>query len=340
MTHEQEPSIELPRKYYSSAELICNPIAEGEQGFDKIFITGQIKQSKEEVIVSIASDMPTAVLNTRYKEQLRLAGIPTVGELRSNSMPPLSLVSGGAFLWLYQAGMPKLVLIRRDEQAPTEKEYLTSPAGRCSEKLPLTCLQELNEELIIVKKDLDNGRVSHRVIVFAYETSSRKEIEDIKNKRKRDLDAIKAFLTELLVFWQSVSPGKEKEDAVNQLHNEINMINQIEEIDVVISERNTAGRDIITEIDGHEIDRFRGFGLMDEINNTLEVRTIGSIPSEYEIEVIYDGDTNFHEKIINFDPSFSTHRRGGREILIASPEMLNNEKLAPALAAYVESLKG
>lgn len=111
---------------------------------DKVYLCCEISPTPQGWRVDLCSEDPVVWLNDSFKEKYGTSADYTVKQLQKREGDNKSLLSAGAFLF-YDG---KLVVLKRDERAPSYAGALTEPAGRCAE-LPLTTvLKELNEELL------------------------------------------------------------------------------------------------------------------------------------------------------------------------------------------------
>ncbi len=317
-------SAEQDKKMNYSEFLIKEPIKEGEPGYDKIFILGKVRQEKGkqgETIwrVKIESETPAVALNQKIKDKFNLKDLPIIQDIRKRKQKfkDYSLISGGSFVWLSKGGNSKLVLLRRDEQAPTDPGCLTGPAGRCGEPPSSTTVNETNEELIIIKSKTASGKDHFSLLGFYRKGKISKE--EIIRQKLRQVEKIYNHL---------ISIGKEDDAKLLRL---IRGEDDICAIDISTNilkskEDDKINNKVITEVNGEEIDIIDGaVTFFDKGTNTLEIREVVNVnlPEDIEIVKTIDGETF------------------GREVVtVASLQDLKKEQCVFALKKYIDqSLK-
>lgn len=81
-----ENRIENPRRMEKSADLIKNPIRDGEIGFDKVFIQAdKIIQNGNKWQVDINSEDPTVIFDDKWRQDLGLKNSAVVPEIRNGN---------------------------------------------------------------------------------------------------------------------------------------------------------------------------------------------------------------------------------------------------------------
>jgi hypothetical protein len=293
-----------------SDKLLENPIKPGQPGHDKIFTTGHVSREGNVWKVDINPGDPTVALNEKVKNEFGIDS-PLVNDMRADKTSGLSLISGGSFIWLNEGGSRKLVLLRRDKDAPVDAGSLTGPAGRCGELPSQTTIAETNEELIIVRSKSSNGPNHYKLLGFYRDEKEKDEV--VANK-----------LRQIESRYNDMIKKGELDDAKL-----LRLIRGADDVEILNIEEykeknNDRSERIITSIDGKEVDLIEnGTAFFDEESNTLEIREIldVKIPENDEIVEIFDGE--------NF----------GRDVIcINSIEDLKNEKLVPSLKDYFEKL--
>ena len=333
------------RRLHESTALVAEGgIERGEPGEDKVFFAARITHEGNVWYIDIPRGTPTIALNNKVAEEFGLSS-PTVGQIRKREdLPGLSLVSGGVFMWVTNQGERSMILIRRDDRAPVDKLALTGPAGRGSEVPSKTATMELNEELVIVKKMGQDGRHHHKLVGFFRESE---EQDTIMHERLRRIETNRVYIRGLLDQWEKINQSGEFEEIVAELKNKLRILSLIQgPLDILLTpvdQVKVPGKDevrVITRIDGQVIDEIaNGFAYFDDANNTLEVREIMQIPPDWELEEVLDGDAGTLYDAGGFDPEYSVHKQGGREITIMTPEQASQEPKVPTLDNYLEYLK-
>lgn len=295
-----------------SDKLLERPIERGEPGFDRIFFTGRVSREGNIWRVDVEKGMPTVALNEQIRNEFDLKNSPIVNEMRARKkLPELSLISGGSFLWIVEKGVPRLILLRRDDEAPVDAGCLTGPAGRCSEKPSETAVSETNEELIIIKSRLNTGRIHYKLLGFFRDERMR---EAIIHEKLRQVEFIHNKLIER---------GKNEDAKILRLirgEDDVEMLNMEE-----YKKDGNSIEQIITAIDGREIDRIRnGAVLFDAENNTLEIREILEVklPEGSGLVKVLDGEPFLREVS-----------------LLKSIRELEGERMVPSLGDYYRKLK-
>jgi len=298
--------------------LLKHPPKPDDPGFDKVFIQGCVEKKGNTWNITVESDTPTVALNEKIRKSLSLNQSPTVKELavlsenRGSAVTRNSLISGGTLLWVSdEKGQQRIVLFKRDKKAMVNPLCLTSPAGRCGELPSQTTVNELNEELIIVKGSKED-KDYHKLISF-YRDKGR--IGQVMKKRVVQLEeACKRM------------QGSWMEDALSQIKKgrAVKMLNLEQSKDI------TSGEQVVTVVkdkEGKVIKRDvigNAFVYFDEDNNTVEIREIvkTKIPKECTVDFIIDGESP------------------NREIFWLTPEELakTKEKLVPAVKYYRDQI--
>lgn len=124
------------------------------QATDKVYISARVSKLASGYVVHIRRTDPVVWLNAQDREEFGHDGDLIVSEVQSmtygGATPPpgfLSLVSAGVFLWYGN----RLVLLRRDDKAPSFPGHLTEPAQPCHALPGETALRALNEQLKILE---------------------------------------------------------------------------------------------------------------------------------------------------------------------------------------------
>jgi len=288
------------RKLEQCGNIIESPPGFGEPGWDKIYLQGRVSKKGNIWTVEIGYDTPTVALNERIRDDLELTHSPIVSELRSpQEGEPSSLISGGVFLWIND----KLVVIERDKDAPTDAGCLTGPAGRCGEVPSQTTVDELNEELIIVKTGADR----YQLLGFYRKEDQMKEI--ISQRLQQVESAYKRIKNEKERKILYKIRGEDDVQMVNIEEGEIKDSADTVETIVVDKQGNKNKIDVISNANV----------FFDKENNTLEIREIVKhIIAEGEVVLNIDGEPF------------------GRNVDILSPEKLQGAKMVPALQNYFD----
>jgi hypothetical protein len=309
-----EKSSEVSR-LNNSAELVCNPIKDGELGFDKVYIQADsVTNDGSKWVVHIDSQDSTVVLNEGLKAEYGLDSSAVVNDLR-NGNGEKKLISGGTWVWIRDNdGNEFLSLMRRDEGAPNDAGCLTGPAGRCGEKLSQTSVDETNQEFIFVKSSIDN---KNKLLAFYRNEEDKNEVLDQKMRQIGEIYRV------LMENYEKTGNEQSKVDAEFLRDN----IKSKEDIQLFkMSENSSDGLDtVVMKIDGEEVDRVKGVAYMDEKNHTLEVReeVVIDLPEGSKISKVLDGE------------------RWMRPIVLVKKEELKgllDDKLVSALRNYIEKV--
>lgn len=127
-----------------------------ETAEDKIYLMGYASETEKGYRVDLFSDLPAVWLSDSHREKHNGSDSnPSVGLISClRTDHPLwskpCLISSGTFLWTNDE---HLVLLKRDEKAPSYAGALTEPCGRCSEFPHITANKELNEEMCVINDD-------------------------------------------------------------------------------------------------------------------------------------------------------------------------------------------
>ncbi len=311
----REKGVEIGR-LNNSAELIRHPIEEGGIGYDKIYIEAAgVERNGSEVVIRVDSSDPTVVFDQKLKGEYGLENSPTVNDLRSGNGEK-KLISGGTWIWITDNdGQEYLSLMRRGTAAPTDKNCLTGPAGRCGERLSRTSVDETNQEFILVVSDGVNNE--NKMLVFY---RGEEDKEDLVCQKIRQVGEV--FRT--LIEKNEKTGDKQSRIDADFLRDNIGIDDfQLLRMGIVSSE----GLDtVIMKIDGEEVDRVHGIAYMDEEHNTLEVREVINLVLPQGVSVV---------KFLNGEKFLNPTQLVKKEEL---PELLNNELLVPALRNYIEML--
>jgi len=246
----------------NSAELTRHPIKWHEEGFDKIFIqASSVDRQESSCVINIDSKDPTVVFNGKIRTEYGLDSTVLVDDLVSGKSEK-TLVSGGVWVWLEDDnGNEFLSLMRRDMAAPKDAGCLTGPAGRCGEKLSQTSVSEINQDFIFIQTDTEGN---NKLLAF-YRNDEEKD--DVINQKLRQVEEVSKSLLE---NYEKTGDQQSKIDA-DFLKSSIKGRSDIQffKMEMVPTDDQD---NIITNIDGEEVDRISGFVYMDEKNHTLEVR--------------------------------------------------------------------
>lgn len=297
------------RRYRSSEALLLRPLREGDDGFNKLFCLARISRTGDQLFLDVARNTPTVALNNDARERFDPQGnIPTVPEIRKREKyPEVSLVSGGSFLWIKDRNGKHLALLRRDESAPTEAGSLTEPAGRSGEPMSQTTIAETNEELIIVVSEDVNDKTTLKLLTF-YQDESTKE-------------SLIAQSIERVARMRKLLQQRGREEEARALESILSADDVIAQDVRTLEVPNSQSQEIITRIEGREIDRIHAWSYFDEPNNTLEVRQILELelPPNMQVHTMVDGEGFL------------------RDVRLTDISELRGEKMVPALAHYYET---
>jgi len=281
---EVQKSVEQSKRMENSADLIRNPIKDGEIGFDKVFIQAdKIVNEGNKWNVNVSSKDSTVILNDKWRQDLGLENSAIVSDLR-NGDGEKKLVSGGTWIWIEDnQGQRFLSLMRRDAGAPVDTNCLTGPAGRCGEKLSKTSVDETNQEFIFLQTE-----TAGETKLLAFYRDDKEKDEVIEQKLRQVGEVFEALMKK----YEETGDEKARDDAkylVNHVKGEENIqllkMGEVEDKEQQLDE-------IMMTIDGVPIDRVRGIAYMDEKNNTLEVREVVNIklPEGVSLPVVMDGE--------------------------------------------------
>jgi len=290
-----EPSLEASNRYSSSYNLLTTePIQDDPIPPDKTFLTGKVTRNGSETIVDIDANSPIATFENikedpRHSEILKDAVTTTQlrkpleqREVEIPEFAELSLISAGCFLRVMNDGVPSIVVHKRSKNAPTDKEALTGPAGRCGERPSETIMNELNQEEMVIVRTAEGPKVIGFVQDEAGVTSAKaekltqlahgiaflqKEIETTDDDTDRN---------DLAVLQQIYEKGESAIEIVNISKNVPKSLNP---------------QQVKLTSNGQTLDSIDNcIAYKDEVNNTLEIKQNIFLPSDYEIMFIRGGD--------------------------------------------------
>jgi molybdopterin converting factor small subunit len=284
INQEIKTAPEQSKRMEKSADLLRNPIRDGEIGFDKVFIqANEITNEGNKWIINISSEDSTVILDDKWRQSLGLINSAIVPDIRKGDGEK-KLVSGGTWIWIEDnQGQRFLSLMRRDAGAPVDTNCLTGPAGRCGEKLSKTSVDETNQEFIFLQTE-KGGET--KLLAFYRDD---KEKEEVVAQKLRQVGEV---FGALMKKYEETGDEKAKNDAkylVSHVRGEENIqllkMGEVEDKGQQLDE-------IIMTIDGVPIDRVRGIAYMDEKNKTLEVREVVNIklPEGVNLPVVMDGE--------------------------------------------------
>ena len=297
---------------HKAAELILNPIEEGEAGYDNIFLTGKIsKAENNSFIVDIDDSDTTVALNDKIKDMYDLSDIPTVPEIRNGGEK--SLISGGSWLQIKDIdGKILMPFFRRDSNAPSDPNCLTGPAGRCGEPLSKTSIDETNQEIMIICNDKED---KPKLLAF-YRNDS-----DIDRTVDQKMKQIEENIENLNAKFSNSMNEKDKKQI--DILKSLDGVNSIELVKIEDTDNDSQNFDtIFTRVNGVVVDEVKGIAYMDEKNNTLEVRGVLPInlPAGHRILAAIDGEKFSRD-------TFLVEKNNLEDI--------KNDDLVPALKNYV-----
>lgn len=313
---EMRTASEQSRRMEKSADLMGNPIRDGQIGYDKVFIKAEeVVQDGNFWTIKINSKDSTVVLDNKWKESLGLTGSSIVSDIRSG-VENRTLISGGTWIWIEDDNHKRfLALMRRDSGAPVDAHCLTGPAGRCGEKLSKTSVDETNQEFIFVK--LDDG--NEKLLAFYRDEEDKEEV--IRQKLRQVGEVYKALMDR----YEKTGDEKSRDDA-KYLVDRIKSREDIQLLDMGVSKDEKETLDtVIMTIDGEEVDRVRGIAFMDNKNRTLEVREIKviTLPSGSSLSKVMDGEIFLRTTVLVPEDEL---------------EDLLQDDLVPALRNYIEKV--
>jgi hypothetical protein len=315
---EVKKNNEQSKRMENSAALLENPIRDGEIGADKVFIQADnIINEGNKWQINISSEDPTVILDDKWRKDLGLENSIIVADIRKVGAEK-KLVSGGTWVWIEENnGNKSLALMRRsNEKGVVDANCLTGPAGRCGEKLSQTSVDETNQELIFLQVENNNNI---KLLAF-YRNDDEKQ--DVIDQKLRQVGKIFDVLMEK---YDKTGIDKYKEDAKYLADN----IKSGENIELLKMDKIKEGEDqldeIVTTIDGREVDKVRGIAYMDEKNNTLEVREVVNVklPEGVILTKVMDGE------VFSRDTSLVAEE---------NLESLKTDDLVPALRNYIEKV--
>jgi hypothetical protein len=150
-------------RYLFSSALYEKPLESGEPGYDKVFITGRVErdESKKRVAVHIEDGMPTHASDPTALTDLngrlgRSLDIPTTDDLKKPEWRArnVSSISAGCMIWV----VPKicnrrLLVLKRDENAPSYPGRYANPGGRCDRDPMTTAAEECAQEICAIHRN-------------------------------------------------------------------------------------------------------------------------------------------------------------------------------------------
>ena len=314
---EIQKSVEQSKRMEKSADLIKNPIKDGEIGFDKVFIQAdKIINEGNKWTVNISSEDPTVILNDKWRQDLGLENSAIVPDLR-NGNGEKKLVSGGTWIWIEDnQGQRFLSLMRRDAGAPVDTNCLTGPAGRCGEKLSKTSVDETNQEFIFLQTE----KAGETKLLAFYRDDKEKE-EVIEQKLRQVGEVFEALMKK----YDETGDEKARDDA-KYLASHVKGEENIQLLKMgEVEDREQQLDEITMTIDGVPVDKVKGIAYMDEKNNTLEVREVVNIK-------LTEGSVL--SKVIDGEQWLSP------TTLVAEKDLaqLKTDDLVPALRNYIEKV--
>lgn len=290
-----EPGLETSNRYSSSLNLLkTEPVQDDPIPPDKTFITGIVSRSLSETTIKVDSTTPIATFpyikqDPKYSEILKDA--LTTTQLRkpreqikaeNPEFAELSLISAGCFLRVVLDGVPSIVVHKRSKFAPTDKEALTGPMGRCGEKPSETIINELNQEEMVVIKTAKGSKI----IGFVQDESG------IASANAEKLDQLAHGITFLQKEIAETDDDNDRNDLaiLEQIYakgeDAIEIVNIAENVPKGLNPQQVK---LIS--DGQILDNIDNcVAYSDEVNNTLEIMQNIFLPSHYEIMFIRGGD--------------------------------------------------
>lgn len=149
-----------------SLDLLLNPLVAHSPFLDKLYVSARLEfHDTKHVTATIDGSCPLVALNPDYIPASR-QDIVLLKDVAAGQYRGLSLISGGLFLTAAQAGRRSLLALRRDAHAPASPLCITEPAGRMDKSLDSVCLDEANEELLIVVTQNHEGKKHVSVVIF------------------------------------------------------------------------------------------------------------------------------------------------------------------------------
>lgn len=215
---------------------------------DKVYLLCKIEKIGENYNVLLSKSFPVVWLNENFKNDYGSESDLTVQCVQKENKN-FALLSAGCFLW----HKDKMILLKRDNKAPSYAGAIVEAAGRCGELPSLTIIKELNEEILITTLD-PKGSI---VLALIDDISHRDDIIRIKQKQIKD----KAI--ELKIKDVELEEFYPKELAKNK----VNIYK-----------------------DGTFIESINGYSYYDEIDNTLEIRQSYKLNDGIELDLIFDGE--------------------------------------------------
>lgn len=223
---------------------------------DKVFLTCSVKKRDHGFDVHIDSNGPAIWLDDRYRGIFggendlvihdRSSGN---GFVKTQKDHNLNLLSAGVMLWKDD----NIVLLKRDEGAPSYPGALTEAAGRCGELPRRTMLKELNEE-ILISADSNGDRVT---IGLCGDKFNESEVRALREKQVARL----GVNTKIDIV--KVEP------------------NQPDRLDANLAR---------VFLDGKIVDHIQGAHFFDDENLTLEIRQSYRLPEDIAVVEIMDGE--------------------------------------------------
>ena len=110
---------------------------------DKVYLVCEIVQTAQGWDAHLFSQDHVLWLNSSYKDTFGYSCDYVVPDLSKQMESGKSILSAGAVVYYEN----RLVLLKRDEKAPSFSGYLNEPCGRCGELPQVTLFKELSEEL-------------------------------------------------------------------------------------------------------------------------------------------------------------------------------------------------
>lgn len=235
---------------------------------DKVYLVCRVQEDAKGFRVEIDTTEPVCWLNDKYRAQFGHPDDPVVKEVQSG-MNGLSLLSAGAFLW---ADHERMILLRRDEGAPSYAGALTEAAGRCGELPRQTMLKELNEELLVVCQ----ADGEPKVLGLVNSAFGRHEVEQLKADQmtRRNYGRLDVHIAEAIPYTPSWLPESR----------------------------------VVVSIDGREADVIDGCSFYDAGNRTLEVRQSYLVPEQFFVISVHDGEPYDRAAVVAKPDEIAIHK--------------------------------